>query len=1001
MAEYSANQVTITNGFKAVVINSGESPENVRQGDFLFVTGSDPVAINRTYINDNDQHVIELTKNWGQGNKNNQPAIVIPSTAEYKAVADALKNANLLVNDNFVAMQDWQTKTGTVTFTNIDGTTTTVKTLKQIESEAQAQLDTYHPYPYAMRKGEFEAIRKSNRLKYAASGFIHFGLHSDDENSINEGLQVYSTLTAPSQKHNFLAGRSRDESSFAESLTEAPILNILGVEVEFNLNASADYHKTLIRLPQQEDGTRTYDSATGTSVTHATPAIAFASETETNKVVINRYDMWGFEVFLREVSEADPWVYKFGCIQNRSPNIEGVDSQDVLSKPASYFAWHLGDTSTIGRGVNWFEATDSEKAQIAANPKHNIYFDDSTGKFYQWCARGRSLAGAGNGQWGSIKSNMSTPLRFGIDQRVKPQGSQETIPAPLGRYDDPVVGWFVGVNSNENRFTAKNDIYDLGVFSSVRTNSSGTGLSSESNERDYYAINSECHFLVCGTVERLNSGSYHPSYNNKGTRPWRYNPNIYSVIGKWYQGVDLNVNSSLMCFELLTQSDEKLGASAYGGGIETGPANSGRPDGRFYDGVYASGAGGVSRDMRYSAWDISDWQEKSLKIKKGDYRGREKDLFTKVVKITPENAQDGKLLWTGSDNTALSANMGWISLGTSKDNLSLEIGSKIHAFDSSTGKYWSGRIANFQATSSSTICRVMFYNWTPGEIPLASDTTYVVFSQNLGLEVSGKYSHLDVIGDPENILACQDIRDGWYGGYIPSNPDGSEKKYIFNKPFFNNTLTTIHTDNLGTNWVVASEADGVNFTENSKRATWPVGRVILCYYLTSANYTYESNNEAVSGGISGIGSVYISSRGNTNTSGRLLGVSLIDKVLNSSVNVREEHINLKKYGLRTDTGELSSDYPTTPPSHDEINIDGFDEIVAYKCLDYITQDSGMAYINYAFSELVYDSLSESWGDDFKFSIIDGTQFGTDDNNKQKLFGTHRLVEPLGWIKNDK
>ncbi|WP_289075901.1 hypothetical protein, partial [uncultured Pseudoalteromonas sp.] len=177
MAEYSASQITIANGSKAVVINSGESPENVRQGDFLFVTGSDPVAINRTYINDNGQHVIELTKNWGQGNKNNQPAIVLPSTAEYKTVADALKNANLLVNDNFVAMQDWQTKTGTVTFVNIDGTTTTVKTLKQIESEAQAQLDAYHPYPWAMRKVEFEARRAANNEKFAASGFVHFGQH--------------------------------------------------------------------------------------------------------------------------------------------------------------------------------------------------------------------------------------------------------------------------------------------------------------------------------------------------------------------------------------------------------------------------------------------------------------------------------------------------------------------------------------------------------------------------------------------------------------------------------------------------------------------------------------------------------------------------------------------------------------------------------------------------------------------------------------------------------
>lgn len=175
MAEYSANQVTITNGFKAVVINSGESPENVRQGDFLFVTGSDPVAINRTYINASNKHVIELTKNWGQGNKNNQPAIVLPSTAEYKAVADALKNANLLVNDNFVAMQDWQTKTGTVSFVNIDGTTTTVKTLKQIESEAStatnAAMEAVETRAQAAYREAVEAASSGkNTVKYDAQG---------------------------------------------------------------------------------------------------------------------------------------------------------------------------------------------------------------------------------------------------------------------------------------------------------------------------------------------------------------------------------------------------------------------------------------------------------------------------------------------------------------------------------------------------------------------------------------------------------------------------------------------------------------------------------------------------------------------------------------------------------------------------------------------------------------------------------------------------------------
>lgn len=175
MAEYIAQQVSVVNGSNAVIIESGESPEVVRQGDFLFITGSDPVGINRTYINSNSQHVIELSKNWSNGNKSNQPAIVLPTTVEFKSAAAALKNANLLVNDNFVAMQDWQTKTGTVTFVNIDGTTTTVKTLKQIESEASeattaamSAVETRAQTAY--REAVEAASSGKNTVKYDAQG---------------------------------------------------------------------------------------------------------------------------------------------------------------------------------------------------------------------------------------------------------------------------------------------------------------------------------------------------------------------------------------------------------------------------------------------------------------------------------------------------------------------------------------------------------------------------------------------------------------------------------------------------------------------------------------------------------------------------------------------------------------------------------------------------------------------------------------------------------------
>lgn len=142
MAAFTANQVTINNGFNTAVIDSGESTDNIQNGDFLVVGDFAPTQINRTYVNSNNLPVIELVKPWRNSSQSTQPAIVIPTTVNFKDTVTALKNANTLINDNMKSMQDWQTQTGEVEFSNIDGTQTTVKTLKQMELDFYAMLET-------------------------------------------------------------------------------------------------------------------------------------------------------------------------------------------------------------------------------------------------------------------------------------------------------------------------------------------------------------------------------------------------------------------------------------------------------------------------------------------------------------------------------------------------------------------------------------------------------------------------------------------------------------------------------------------------------------------------------------------------------------------------------------------------------------------------------------------------------------------------------------------
>jgi hypothetical protein len=72
---------------------------------------------------------------------------------------------------------------------------------------------------------------------------------------------------------------------------------------------------------------------------------------------------------------------------------------------------------------------------------------------------------------------------------------------------------------------------------------------------------------------------------------------------------------------------------------------------------------------------------------------------------------------------------------------------------------------------------------------------------------------------------------------------------------------------------------------------------------------------------------------------------------------------------------------------------------AAKVLNYNVVENQQGFINYAYTELKHDGTD--WGDDGKINIVDNQSTRTDDNGNTVLYGTARIVEPLGWIKNDK
>lgn len=838
--------------------------------------------------------------------------------------------------------------------TDSHGITQSLKTPSQMVRDHDnrlAELDEIHPFPWAMRKVEFEANRAQNNEKFAASGFVHFGKHSDASAAkiVNQGI-----TTHPNYLNHIRLGRSSSVTSIGESKTDFPFVNIGGVITEFKHVAPAsevDYNN-VIRFPPAEDGTRTYDSSTGISVTHASPAIAFASETETNKVVTDRVDMWGFEAFLREINDSDPFVYANGLIQSLALDISGVTTVSDTVRPITYFAWYEGDTESRGRGVNWQTASEAQRINIASDPANNIYFDDVTGKFYQWCIRGRSFAGAGNGDWDNVDATGTSFLTARAEQGVS-------------RYINPV-----GIKEEVTSYRSSWPVYrategNLGAYK-VQANNSGA-LSTDTS------VGGECYFLVCGTVNRLNKGAYHPSFNPSGAAKNRNSSGSWLF---WYNSSDQKNNSTADCFRVFP--------SNAGGNIGT---ESGRPDGRFYDAIYASGQGGVCRDMRYSAWGLEskDFSQADADVKAGKYRGFVNTHITAIVDLKQYAARD--------------ANRFSLELAGEgfPDNQEYNPPVKGYAVNKATKQVLSFNVIRIMLRSTDGLYDFVYSEGDFRHGVLGSGSWYLVLPKRMLPSVSHDFYHTEVIGDPQNILLCNDLKQGWEGSWNPAIPDGASKEFKFTRKNLSSGSIGINTDNNGGDWV--SSGFVYDTTKNSHTYPFTSSRVRVLQYTTKANLTKTNSISAIYGGASGIGGVYATSYFNIDR-GALLMWSLIGEVLtDSKVSNITGGSKLIANKLSGASGKLDPAQWGYPKHHTLTLGAPENESKACKALGYNVEEFGQGFINYSYTELNHNG--GDWGDDGLVHITNTPLLRIDTNGVNTKAGTARIVEPIGWIKNDK
>lgn len=693
----------------------------------------------------------------------------------------------------------------------------------------------------------------------------------------------------------------------------------------------------------------------------------------TQEVVTDRVDMFGFEGWLEQVTTTNPFVYKHGLIQSQATTMDGIVTTSS-NRPDSYYAVYDGDTTSRGKGVNFWALSVIEQDAIANNPKNHIY-RMTNGDLVQWRIRQRTIAGAGNGDWNNLKpiNGAGNPLSYSGSSVISPQGKLDSIVNTRnnGRYHDQQWGASIG-----NSLAKSNGIF-LATLGNGPYNLPDTTK----------GYNGECYFYVIATVPRLNQGAYHPELNPMGTATLLNEDNnpTGGSYWKWYNSAAHTLTSLADCFDFgVAGSGHKV---FHGGSLASGSTFSGSPDGKYFDAIYASGLGGViDHRLKYGAWDASSSEQAAAvreEVKNGTYRGREKLVFTKVydVEISGGVTSGTYSGWSFQPDAMVSF------IGRNR-----EVGEGYFVVNKDTNEIAQLPLKMVFATDTRT---QLYYPTSWGVSP----SIYFIFGALKNITVEGEFTQTDVIGNPANILQVDALKDGWLGSWISVIPDGTSKKFSLTRKVAGSvSINRVYTVNNGADWISGKE--NVNSVINEFGSSYAAAAVSIVNYRAFAKQTEPSSNLPVFNGENGLSDVFVSQSFNT-LYGSLLFESALGQI-NKHSGYATGSYKLIRCGFEVLSGKpyLKSiwGYPTIP-LHSDISLRNQENGGgAGKALFHQSSESEQANLNIIANELIYDSVAGDLGDDSTMKILNGTF--TDDNGNTCKSVIHKLSKPYGWIKNE-
>ncbi|EHU9443802.1 hypothetical protein ACA689_001835 [Vibrio vulnificus] len=941
--------VSVQNGSKIVTVNNTQTT-NIKVGDALLIGNYQPVEIAGVFATQ-----LSLRTNWSNAAQANASAVVMPTFGDFNAATQALRQATQVTQGNFKTLEDWGTKLGNITFEGQDNSKHTARTLLQmdadvseLEEQANNLLINISGRGFARSEADMHAMREANKTKYAASGMVHTGraaVPNASQGVINEGMWHYAGVGS---ENKLYLGRNPSASSVGSSKTTYPVMYFAGFEVHIvNLN-NADPSQSSIKFPEAPDGTVTYDSSTGAVVKHPDAATAFASESMTNKVVTDRFDLAGYEPYLEKITADKPYIYPFGLIQSQEASVDGIATTVDNIRPITYFAVFDGDETSRGRGWNVNELTDAQKEKIFSNPKHNI-FRLNTGELVQFRVRQRTIAGVGNGGWGAanigINAAMDRYLGFSTNLFVHAQGSQDTV-LPV-----------------DNRVTY---FYE----SNVSGHSEETGIYQVNLGKDA-AVDGLCFFYVICVVPRLNQGGYHPlnlmgsrafvADNLGATRAWDHQ-NVISTG---------NINSKADCFNVV--SSPIVGwPYLHSGRIGTSNIGSGRPDGRYYNAIYSSGLGGVV-DLRLSSLPITieDYFKAIEKNESGLMRG----LMSLPRTFIDKN--------TDGDNVSGS--------GFTPTN-------SISEYKIGDTGYIEGVDGVFRPYKVAQVTTIVQF-----ESPVSRKAGGLIVNTTItNISVSGDFLAQDVVGEPSYLYEISFLKNGWFGCWIPVIPDGTSRFFELKCKKRSSLPIQRYGGGNGDIWESYptshpwnTEANGATngFTTSTLKGT-----VILYNYIASAKVSKPSIVKPVYGSKSGFGRVWASAW-NAHLYGGLLVESLLGKVPKNNASTPKGvsvSLPLLDFGVFKNGAFDKASYAF--PVHANLSLSApTNNSPAIKVLPHAVSENGQAWLGFFWNEIKHDGMS--WNDDGIMRVTDGN--GTYNNLKPETcdYGYAISALPIGWVAN--